>query len=162
MEIVFKTFSNLSLLTLHENVCKLKSQLNVLANICKVGPFFTSEQLPHGVSLINYLYENILALVDKSVLMVLLSILYPCCQVYFNTFLQPWVFDGVREDIGEFFIQVTPKYLASQGRTFWTRSYTLKGDIIPHFLTNSHLDILNCGKSINLLKICAPNVSYKQ
>lgn len=67
-------------------VKRLLPHISCLASICKVGPYKESKNLPNGVALLNYLYQNILSVFNKDVLMVLFSVLYPCCQVYFRYF----------------------------------------------------------------------------
>lgn len=67
-----------------EKIQELQSQISILASICKVGPYTESEEVPHGVALLNYLYQKVLSLTEQKILTVLYSILYPCCQVYFR------------------------------------------------------------------------------
>ncbi|XP_066246268.1 gamma-tubulin complex component 6 [Euwallacea similis] len=146
-------------LTVQEKTQHLQVQLTTIASICKVGPFSSeNEHIPHGVGLLNYLYQKVLGLCDRNLCMVLYSILYPCCQIYLSRFLQQWLIQGVLNDPhGEFFIISNLKYLATRGRTYWSRSYGIREDVIPDFLVDLKDDILFCGKIMNLLKVCSPN-----
>lgn len=54
-----------------------------MASICKVGPYSDGQGIPKGASLINYIYNELLSLVNKEMIVVLNSILYTCCQVFF-------------------------------------------------------------------------------
>ncbi|RZB39557.1 gamma-tubulin complex component 6, partial [Asbolus verrucosus] len=145
----------IGLLKLHERTNRLRNHLTTLTSICKLGPYSESERMPHGVSLLNYLYQTVLNLTDKNVLLVLYAILFPCCQVYFSRFLQQWLLEGaVNDPYEEFFIKPNFKYISTRGRTYWTRSYSLREDIVPDFLVDLRMDILNCGKTMNLLKLC--------
>lgn len=150
----------IGLLKLLERTDQLRNHLTILTEICKIGPYAESERMPHGVSLLNYLYQTALNLTDRNILLVLYAILFPCCQVYFSRFLQQWLLDGtVNDPYEEFFIKPNFKYISTRGRTYWTRSYSIREDIVPDFLVDLRMDILNCGKSMNLLKLCLQSVS---
>ncbi|KAK5641064.1 hypothetical protein RI129_009611 [Pyrocoelia pectoralis] len=147
-----------NLLMLHQHTRQLRKYVTVLASICKVGPYKKLMAIPHGVALLNYLFQQVMSLTDTNLVMVLYSVLYPCCQVYFSRFLQQWLLHGsIHDPFGEFFINVHPKYITTRGRTYWTRSYTLRDDIVPDFIENLTSDILLCGKAMNLLTLCVPN-----
>ncbi|KAJ3646288.1 hypothetical protein Zmor_023880 [Zophobas morio] len=149
---------SMGLLKLYERTNQLRSHLTTLTEICKLGPYSKSERMPHGVSLLNYLYQTALNLTDKNVLLVLYAILFPCCQVYFSRFLQQWLLEGsVNDPYEEFFIKSNFKYVSTRGRTYWTRSYFIREDVVPDFLLDLIMDILNCGKTMNLLKLCMPS-----
>uniref|UniRef100_A0A1Y1L2S9 Gamma-tubulin complex component 6 n=2 Tax=Photinus pyralis TaxID=7054 RepID=A0A1Y1L2S9_PHOPY len=150
--------NSFNLLMLHQHTRQLRKYVTALASICKVGPYKKSMTIPHGVALLNYLFQQVMSLTDTNLIMVLYSILYPCCQVYFSRFLQQWLLHGsIHDPYGEFFINVHPKYITTRGRTYWTRSYTLRHDIVPDFIENLTTDVLLCGKAMNLLKLCVPN-----
>ncbi|GJQ83899.1 hypothetical protein Trydic_g19839 [Trypoxylus dichotomus] len=149
---------NCNLLSVHNHVRPLLAHLTVLASVCKVGPFTESGRLPSGVSLLNYLYQKTVELTNQDVIMVLYSVLYPCVQIYFNRFLQQWIFEGtVNDPYGEFFVVANPSYLRTRGRTYWTRGHTVRVDMVPDFLGDLAQEILLCGKAVNLLKLCVPN-----
>ncbi|CAH1116129.1 unnamed protein product [Phaedon cochleariae] len=151
----FNIPDSIHFLQFHEKTRQLQWQIATLASICKVGSFHRAEDIPHGVALLNYLYQKVLTLTDEKTISVLYSILYPCCQIYFSRFLKQWILEGVIEDpYGEFFIKPNLKYIISRGRTYWTRSYSIREDIIPDFLIDLKMDILFCGKSMSLLKFC--------
>lgn len=64
---------------------RLRDQIFALARMCKVGMFATGEcQIPHGIDLLNYMYQEIVKTIDTNVGLVLYSAFYPCCQVYFR------------------------------------------------------------------------------
>lgn len=151
---------NVSLLLLHSRIRKLKEHLSTLASLCKVGPYKDqSTQIPHGIQLLNYVYKKVLSITNENILMILYSVLYPCCQVYFSRYLQQWILEGTLSGFGdEFFIKPNMKYISTRGRTFWTRGYILDESNIPDFLSDIKTDILNCGKAMNLLRMCVPNV----
>nr|XP_023022250.1 gamma-tubulin complex component 6 [Leptinotarsa decemlineata] len=143
----------MNFLEFHEKTHQLQLQISTLTSICKVGPYTKMEEIPHGVALLNYLYQKVLSLTDQKIISVLYSILYPCCQVYFSRFLKQWILDGVIHDpYGEFFIKPNPKFVITRGRTYWTRSFSLREDIVPDFLVDLKTEILSCGKSMSLLK----------
>ncbi|KAG5898433.1 hypothetical protein JTB14_036516 [Gonioctena quinquepunctata] len=151
----FNIPDSMNFLEFHEKTHQLQMQISTLASICKVGPYMRMEEIPHGVALLNYLYQKVLSLTNQKIISVLYSILYPCCQVYFSRFLKRWILEGIIDDpYGEFFIKPDSKYIISRGRTYWTRSYSVKEDIVPDFLVDLKMDILLCGKSMSLLKFC--------
>ncbi len=53
----------------------------------------------------------------------------------------------------------------SSDKNFWTQGYTLISqdaeDCVPVFLKHIANDVYVCGKTINLLKICCPQVHLK-
>ncbi|XP_019761001.2 gamma-tubulin complex component 6 [Dendroctonus ponderosae] len=155
---VISIHDNIHFLDFHEKTRQIQAQVTTLATICKVGPSASeTEQTQHGVVLLNYLYQKVLGLSDKNLCNVLYSILYPCCQIYFSRFLHQWLIKGTFNDPhGEFFVNPTRKYLTTRCRTYWTRSYEIKEDIVPDFLVNLKDQILVCGRLINLLQLCNP------
>ncbi|KAJ8981891.1 hypothetical protein NQ317_007283 [Molorchus minor] len=152
---VFNIPDSTTYLQFHESTYQLRLQISAIASICKVGPYMESEEVPHGVALLNYLYQKVLNSTQEKVIITLYSFLYPCCQVYFSRFLNQWILEGnINDPYGEFFIRPNCKYISTRGRTYWTRSYTILEDIVPDFLIDLRLDLLNCGRTMNLLKLC--------
>ncbi|KAL3274680.1 hypothetical protein HHI36_016059 [Cryptolaemus montrouzieri] len=148
---------SMNLLEFSEKTKDLRKQITTLASICKVGPYKESEEMPHGVALLNYLYQKISEVIDKKTILMLYSILFPCCQIYFGRFILQWILYGsVNDPYDEFFIKTNLKYIVTRGRTYWTRGFTLRQDIIPDFLNDLKDSILLCGKMMNLLKLCNP------
>ncbi|XP_044759477.1 gamma-tubulin complex component 6 [Coccinella septempunctata] len=149
--------NSMNLLEFSEKTSPLRIQINTVASICKVGPYKESEEIPHGVALLNYLYQKVIEIIDKNIILVLYSILFPCCQIYFGRFILQWILYGsVNDPYDEFFIKTNYKYLTTRGRTYWTRSFVIRPDIIPEFLNDLKETILLCGKMMNLLKFCNP------
>lgn len=146
---------------LHDRTRNLSKHLTTLTAICKLGPYSEAHGMPNGVSLLNYLYQTILSITDNNTLLVLYALLFPCCQVYFNRFIQQWFLEGIIDDPwGEFFICPNYQYTNIRGRMFWTRNFSLRENVVPEFLVDLRMDILNCGKAMNLLKSCMPSVSF--
>ncbi|KAK9887922.1 hypothetical protein WA026_000224 [Henosepilachna vigintioctopunctata] len=148
---------SINLLDFTEKTSHLRKQIITLASICKVGPYKESEEIPHGVDLLNYLYQKITEVIDRKIILVLYSILYPCCQIYFGRFILQWILDGsINDPHDEFFIKTNYKYISTKGRTYWTRSFVIREEKIPDFLSELKENILLCGKMMNLLKQCNP------
>lgn len=147
-----------SLLTLHKSVSKMNDQIAVFSRICKVGPFVSEiHSLPQSTDLLTYLYEEVINVTDKDLALVLFSVFYPCCQIYFHKFLQRWLFEGVLVDsYEEFFIKSDANYTNNRSRSYWTKHFSLKQIPLPDFLAELKSNILLCGKSMNLLKLCKP------
>lgn len=55
-------------------------------------------------------------------------------------------------------IQVRSHYLRKRGRKFWTEGFAIDTESVPGFLSELSESILQCGKTVRLLKICSPKV----
>jgi len=55
-------------------------------------------------------------------------------------------------------IQARSHYLRKRGRKFWTESFAIDTESVPGFLSELSESILQCGKTLRLLKICSPKV----
>ncbi|XP_060522335.1 gamma-tubulin complex component 6 isoform X2 [Cylas formicarius] len=156
---VFAVPDRTPLLEFHRRTASIRAQIATLASVCKVGPFESSaDTVPHGVALLNYLYKRVLELRDEKLRHVVYAVLYPCCQIYLSRFVHRWIFRGSLSDShDEFFVTSRPKYVATRGRTYWTRGYDVNEDRVPDFLIDLKEDIVRCGKMVNLLELCDPN-----
>ncbi|XP_011642572.1 gamma-tubulin complex component 6 isoform X1 [Pogonomyrmex barbatus] len=118
-----------------------------------------------GSGILTHIYKEVTKVTNPKVALVLYSILKSCCEVYFRL-LQNWLFEGTCDDVyGEFMIQVRSHYLRKRGRKFWTESFAIDTESVPGFLSELSESILQCGKTLRLLKICNPknpvcNVSF--
>lgn len=140
----------------------MRSQISIFAWICKVEPYACSKDyvVPQSAELLTYLYEAIVNVTDKDLALVLYSVFYPCCQIYFHRFLQRWMFEGILSDpYLEFFIGTDNNYTHCHSRVYWTRNFSLKQNAMPVFLLELKNNILLCGKTMNLLRLCKPDVS---
>ncbi|CAG9863087.1 unnamed protein product [Phyllotreta striolata] len=152
---IFSISNDTNFLQFLEKTYDLRLQINTLASICKVGPYMRSTETGNAVEILNYLYQKVHSLKNHKVIYVLYSILYSCCQVYLSRFLKPWILEGSLNDpYGEFYINSISKYIASRGRTYWTRGFTFHDRLLPDFLSDLKVDILSCGKAMSLLKFC--------
>ncbi|EFN83778.1 gamma-tubulin complex component 6 isoform X2 [Harpegnathos saltator] len=112
--------------------------------------------LAAGSGILTHIYKEVTKVTDPNVVLVFYSILKSCCEVYFR-FLQNWLFEGTCDDVyGEFMIQVRSQYLRKRGRKFWTEGFAIDVDSVPGFLSDLSESILQCGKTLRLLKICSP------
>lgn len=57
-------------------------------------------------------------------------------------------------------IQARSHYLRKRGRKFWTESFAIDTKSVPGFLSELSESILQCGKTLRLLKICSPKVIF--
>lgn len=73
-----------NLLGIHAHVHSLYKNIDVLAFICKVGPYADEQGIPIGGALLSYLCKSAMNSTSNDTLMVLCSMLFPCCQVYFK------------------------------------------------------------------------------
>lgn len=81
--VIFSLPDGINMLLLQSRIENLKVQMDTLASLCKVGIYKDLEdKLPSGGKLLNYVYKRALAITDKNLLMLVYSILYPCCQIY--------------------------------------------------------------------------------
>ncbi|KAL6442001.1 hypothetical protein ACFW04_002385 [Cataglyphis niger] len=118
-----------------------------------------------GNGILTHIYKEVTKVTNPKVALVFYSILKSCCEVYFRL-LQNWLFEGTCDDVyGEFMIQSRSHNLRKRGRKFWTEGFAIDTESIPGFLSKLSEPILQCGKTLRLLKICNPknpvcNVSF--
>ncbi|XP_021938157.1 gamma-tubulin complex component 6 isoform X3 [Zootermopsis nevadensis] len=141
-----------------QQVDGLHIQMTYLGHLYKVHPSTRQDDvtLPEGVMLLSYLYEEICKVTRKDVACILYSAMHSCCQVYFS-FVQKWIFEGLCQDAyTEFFIQEQPDLMTSREREYWSRGYYMIKEAVPGFLQGLDVAIFQCGKALNLLKLCNP------
>nr|XP_015207665.1 PREDICTED: gamma-tubulin complex component 6 [Lepisosteus oculatus] len=171
---VLCTPPTLSLLAIGFLFRKVGRQLRYLSELCCVDGGAGGSQavgrsslasFPVGVKLLSYLYNEAQSNCSNENYAVLLSLLKSSCEPY-TRFIYDWVYSGVFRDVyGEFMIQVNEDFLSCRDKQFWTQGYTLISqdveECVPVFLRHMANDIYVCGKTINLLKICCPQVSTR-
>ncbi|XP_030829097.1 gamma-tubulin complex component 6 [Strongylocentrotus purpuratus] len=144
----------------------LLAQLRYLARLCGCDgrkgtqPGGLSDPLPIGIQLLSMLYQEALDCTGTENYRLMLSLLRSACAPYLM-FIQDWVFHGIcRDAYGEFMIQANHTYLFYRDKHYWTHGYALltgeNKSAVPLFLQELSSDMYVCGKTINLLKQCAP------
>ncbi|XP_059159855.1 gamma-tubulin complex component 6-like isoform X3 [Physella acuta] len=155
---------DIQLLQLKVHMYKAMQQIRYLAELCqchdKPPPHVAPGNFPTGMKLLSYLYAEAAVSSSSPHYSMLLSILQTSWTP-FMLFIRNWVFHGVHRDYyEEFMIQIDLSCLEARDETYWTRAYSLSPnyveDGIPEFLREIINDIVTCGKSINLLRICSP------
>lgn len=56
-------------------------------------------------------------------------------------------------------IKTRPQYLRNRSHKFWTKSFSICNDEVPGFLNDLAESILQCGKTVRLLRTCDSKVS---
>ncbi|XP_076381242.1 gamma-tubulin complex component 6 isoform X2 [Megalopta genalis] len=142
------------LLRMFQRVRPVASLITKVAKLCE--PYKESQYtLREGNSIIARIYNEAVQVTNTKAALVIYSLLKACCDVYFR-FLQKWMFEGVCDDIyGEFMIKTRPQYLRNRDHKFWTKSFSLRNEAIPGFLNVLTESILQCGKTVRLLRICS-------
>ncbi|XP_043471897.1 gamma-tubulin complex component 6 [Leptopilina heterotoma] len=126
-----------------------------VAELCQCNGL-EKTSLGEGLGILTHIYEQVTKVTKPNVAFIFYSILKSCCEVYFR-FLRKWIFEGICEDVyGEFMIKVKPHYVRLKDRKFWTRAFTINNQSVPGFLRSFTDSILECGKTVRLLKICDP------
>ncbi|XP_043252433.1 gamma-tubulin complex component 6 isoform X2 [Colletes gigas] len=128
----------------------------LITKVAKLCEFYKENQCMHkkGNSILTRIYNEAIKVTDNRVALVFYSLLKSCCDVYFR-FLQKWMFEGICDDIyGEFMIKTRPQYLRNRGHKFWTKSFSVCNEVVPGFLIGLTEAILQCGKTVRLLRIC--------
>lgn len=142
------------LLSLFNQVRPLAHLIVEVARLC--GCSTNQCTLGGGNGILTHIYKEVTKVTNPKVALVLYSILKSCCEVYFRL-LQNWLFEGTCNDVyGEFMIQARSHYLRKRGRKFWTESFAIDTESVPGFLSELSESILQCGKTLRLLKICSP------
>ncbi|KYM96761.1 Gamma-tubulin complex component 6 [Cyphomyrmex costatus] len=142
------------LLSLFKQIHPLASLIVEVAKLC--GCSTNKCILSDGSGILTHIYKEVTNVTNPKVALVFYSILKSCCEVYFQL-LQNWLFEGMCDDIyGEFMIQARSHYLRKRGRKFWTEGFAIDTKSVPGFLSELSESILQCGKTLRLLKICSP------
>ena len=158
LRISVATSESAAFLNLLKTVRPLGHMISEVARLCRCDPenAAAAASLREGLGLFSYIYDEATRITHPRVALVFYSILKSCCEVYFRL-LQKWFFEGTCEDeYGEFMIKVRARYLRDKCRTFWNAGYGINMKSVPGFLDNLAEPILQCGKTVRLLKICDP------
>ncbi|KAK1129796.1 hypothetical protein K0M31_019505 [Melipona bicolor] len=149
------TYENESegLLKIFQRVRSVAALIIKVAKVCE--PYKRSQYMPReGSSILTRIYNEAIKITDTKIALVFYSLLKSCCEVYFH-FLQKWMFEGICDDIyGEFMIKTRPQYLRNRSHKFWTKSFSICNDEVPGFLNDLAESILQCGKTVRLLRTC--------
>ncbi|XP_076680374.1 gamma-tubulin complex component 6 isoform X2 [Andrena cerasifolii] len=139
-----------------ETLRKVRPVAVLIAKVAKLCELYKENgcAFREGNTILTRIYNEAIKVTDPKVALVFYSLLKACCEVYFR-FLQKWMFEGICDDIyGEFMIQVRPQYLRNRSQRFWTKSFSVCNEAVPGFLTDLAESILQCGKTVRLLRIC--------
>ncbi|XP_066603234.1 uncharacterized protein Grip163 isoform X2 [Prorops nasuta] len=155
MSIIFTNGNETGLLRLLNNVRPLALIITEVSRLCLRDEHGRCA-LGDGNGILTHIYKEVTQVTNPKVALIFYSILKSCCEVYFR-FLQKWLFEGVYDnEYGEFMIQAQPQYLHARGHKFWMKSFTVNTKSVPDFLRGLTDSILNCGKTVRLLRICDP------
>ncbi|EZA61700.1 Gamma-tubulin complex component [Ooceraea biroi] len=137
---------------------KVRPLAHLIVEVARLCDYSKHSQctLNGGSAILTHIYKEVTKVTNPKVALVLYSILKSCCEVYFRL-LQNWLFEGTCDDVyGEFMIQAQSQNLRKRGRKFWTESFAIDKESVPGFLSELSESILQCGKTLRLLKICNP------
>ncbi|XP_031845886.2 gamma-tubulin complex component 6 isoform X2 [Nomia melanderi] len=153
VRIFSKTNHSERLLKIFQKVRPVADLITKVAELCE--PYKGNQcTLREGSSIIARIYNEAIQLTNTKVALVFYSLLKSCCEVYFR-FLQKWMFEGICDDVyGEFMIKTRPQYLRSRDYKFWTKTFIVRNEAIPGFLSGLSESILQCGKTVRLLRVC--------
>ncbi|CAL1683093.1 unnamed protein product [Lasius platythorax] len=144
---------------------KVRPLAHLIVEVARLCDRCNHSQCTLGNGILTHIYKEATKVTNPKVALVFYSILKSCCEVYFRL-LQNWLFEGTCDDVyGEFMIQARSHNLRRRGRKFWTDSFAIDTESVPGFLSELSESILQCGKTLRLLKICSPknpvcNVSF--
>lgn len=144
---------------------RVRPLAHLIVEVARLCDRCNHNQCTLGSGILTHIYKEVTRVTNPKVALVFYSILKSCCEVYFRL-LQNWLFEGTCDDVyGEFMIQPRSHNLRKRGRKFWTDSFAIDTESVPGFLSELSESILQCGKTLRLLKICSPknpvcNVSF--
>lgn len=144
---------------------KVRPLAHLIVEVARLCDRCNYNQCTLGSGILTHIYKEVTEVTDPKVALVFYSILKSCCEIYFRL-LENWLFEGRCDDVyGEFMIQSRSHNLRKKGRKFWTDSFAIDTESVPGFLSELSESILQCGKTLRLLKICSPknpvcNVSF--
>ncbi|XP_072760196.1 uncharacterized protein Grip163 [Anoplolepis gracilipes] len=135
---------------------KIRPLAHLIVEVARLCDCCNHSQCTLGSGILTHIYKEVTKITNPKVALVFYSILKSCCEVYFRL-LQNWLFEGTCDDVyGEFMIQPQSHNLRKRGRKFWTDSFAIDTESVPGFLSELSDSILQCGKTLRLLKICNP------
>ncbi|CAD1481252.1 unnamed protein product [Heterotrigona itama] len=147
------TYENESegLLKIFQRVRSVAALIIKVAKVCE--PYKKSQYMPReGSNILTRIYNEAIKITDTKIALVFYSLLKSCCEVYF---WYKWMFEGICDDIyGEFMIKTRSQYLRNRSHKFWTKSFSICNDEVPGFLNDLAESILQCGKTVRLLRTC--------
>ncbi|KOX79233.1 Gamma-tubulin complex component 6 [Melipona quadrifasciata] len=151
------TYKNESegLLKIFQRVRSVAALIIKVAKVCE--PYKRSQYMPReGSNILTRIYNEAIKITDTKIALVFYSLLKSCCEVYFQyVSYNKWMFEGICDDIyGEFMIKTRPQYLRNRSHKFWTKSFSICNDEMPGFLNDLAESILQCGKTVRLLRTC--------
>ncbi|XP_054714548.1 gamma-tubulin complex component 6-like [Uloborus diversus] len=148
---------NMSLLKM--DVFKNAQIINALGNICGINlKTYSFNGVSKGFNLFHHLRSKVVGHKHEDYAIILPVLLKYTYKPYLN-FLNKWMTEGICDDpFSEFQVIEDPRYLNYRDSLFWRYAYienveSPERKIPPEFKKFSH-GILNCGKSIRLLKMC--------
>ncbi|XP_034936754.1 gamma-tubulin complex component 6 [Chelonus insularis] len=165
-EIIVHYVAAISQIFNHDN---LKELLSLLFRLRKLGILISEVAklcrcdnvhqivLTEGTGILSHIYTEVTKKTKPNIALVYYSVLKSCCEAYFQL-LEKWIFEGSSDEAyGEFIIKIRSQYLRHRGHKFWTKCFGINNQAVPGFLKNLTDLILQCGKTVKLLKICNPN-----
>ena len=133
----------------------LMQQLMFLARMCGVE----SDQfdLPDGVSLLSKLLDVSVHVSNKSVNLLLISLLSSCSAPYLK-FLKTWLYSGEIDGVTqEFGLEIDPLHINSRDEMYWKAAYNLIPIEGSSFLSEIQEKVHLTGKSVALLRLLCPD-----
>ena len=132
----------------------LMQQIFFLAKVCGLE---MAEILPSGVSLISKLLDVSVHVSDKTVNLLLISLLSSSSGPYLR-FLKAWMFSGeVDGYTKEFGLEVDPYHINARDEMYWKGAYSLIPIDGSNFLADIQEKVHLTGKSLALLRLICPD-----
>lgn len=115
-----------------------------------------SQHTKSTACLLSQLHDAAIQAVCPVTAPLLIVMLHAGTSIYLK-YVEKWLFEGKLEDsLEEFFICVHPAISMSRTRHYWNSAFYVNKKVVPNFLKGLEHDILDCGRAINLLRICCP------
>ena len=132
----------------------MMQQVFFLAKVCELE---RDELLPSGVALISKLLDVSVHVSDKTVNLLLISLLSSSSGPYLR-FLKTWMFSGVVEGYTkEFGLEIDPYHINSRDEMYWKAAYNLIPIDGSSFLADIQQKVHLTGKSLALLRLICPD-----
>ena len=132
----------------------MMQQIFFLAKVCGLE---TDDMLPSGVSLISKLLDVSVHVSDRTVNLLLISLLSSSSGPYLR-FLKTWMFSGEVEGYTkEFGLEIDPYHINSRDDMYWKAAYNLIPIDGSNFLADIQEKVHLTGKSLALLRLICPD-----
>ena len=120
-----------------------------------------------GGALLNVIYKLMINSSDKAVRDLYEFLLEKSSAPYLDI-LKKWIFQGILDDnFEEFLVSENNEFKKEQvsqdlNNLYWLQRFTVREEMMPHFLLKQEQKVLNTGKYLNVIREMGRDIKYTQ